>query len=197
MAKRLSRRLDRVIKAIGKLVGVYNAIDYPDSSTTSEQQLLPSVRKEDVMDLSSQLWSAVDSMDHVVSTQQLISLQRKAIDLWNLKSRCEEELTNVQNNMRCSISHCDSEIAIINEVIQSLNVNDSSTLYVNGAASLLTRNRLCSEFRLRYYRRSFGDDELECNDFDVQSVNDVVDTYFFDCDTDSDDSDSGSDFGLY
>ncbi len=27
------------------------------------------------------------------------SLQRKAIDLWNLKRCCEEELTNVQNHM--------------------------------------------------------------------------------------------------
>ncbi len=52
MAKRLSRRLDRVIKAIEKLVRVCNAIDHPDSSTTNEQQLPLSVRKEDVMDLS-------------------------------------------------------------------------------------------------------------------------------------------------
>ena len=92
---------------------------------------------------------------------------------------------------------CDSEIAIINKVIQTLNVNDSSMSYVDGAASVLTRNRPWSEFRLCYYRRSFGVDELECSDFDVQSVNDVVDTYFFDCDTDSDDSNSGSDFGIY
>ncbi len=44
---------------------------------------------------------------------------------------------------------------------------------------------------------NYSIDELECSDFDVQSVNDVVDTYFFDCDTDSNDSDSGFDFGLY
>ncbi len=56
MAKRLSPHLDRVIKAI----------DHPDSSKINKQQLPPSVRKDDVMDLSSQLWSAVDSMDHVV-----------------------------------------------------------------------------------------------------------------------------------
>lgn len=136
------------------------------------------MQNEDVMNLSSQLWSTFDAMDHVASTQQLTILQRKAIDLWNLKSRCEEEESNVQNDMQSSISHCNSEINTIDQVIQCLNVNDSPTSYDIGAASLLIRNRTCVE--------------LEFSHFDVQSVHDFVDTYLSDYSgTASDDSDCG------
>lgn len=182
IAKRLSRRLDRVIKAIEKLIKVYNAIDCPDDLLCQIlQPTLPlSVQNEDVMNLSSQLWSTFDAMDHVASTQQLTVLQRKAIDLWNLKSRCEEEESNVQNDMQSSISHCNSEINTIDQVIQCLNVNDSPTSYDIGAASLLIRNRTCVE--------------LEFSHFDVQSVHDFIDTYLSDYSgTASDDSDCGSD----
>ena len=190
MAKRLSQRLDRVIKAISKLVRVYNSIDSTDSLLHTSQKHLPfSVQNEDVMNLSSQLWSALDAIEHVVSTQHINSMQRKAIELWNLKSRCEEEKSNVENDMQCFILHCKSEITTINEVIRSLNINDSSAKYDIGAASWLTRNRMCSEFCLHFYQRSFGFEEEEFSQFDVQSVTDIVDTYFFEYDSDSDDSD--------
>ena len=75
-------------------------------------------------------------------------------------------------------SHCKSEISAINEVIRSLNINDSSTQYDIGAASWLTRNRMCSEFCLHFYQRFFGFDEEEFSQYDVESVTDVVDTFF-------------------
>ena len=92
MAKCLSQHLDRVIKAISKLVRVYNSIDSTDSPLRTSQKHLPF---KDVINLSSQLWSAVDAIEHVVSTQHINSMQRKAIELWNLNSRCEEEKSNV------------------------------------------------------------------------------------------------------
>ena len=94
----MSLRLDRVIKAIDKLVKVYNTIDSPEPyvHTTQQKQLPLLVRHEDV---TNQLWSAVDEIEHVVSTQHITSMQRKAIDLWNLKCHCEEEKDNVQNDM--------------------------------------------------------------------------------------------------
>ena len=102
MAKRLSGGLDYVIKAINKLVRVYNSIDSPDSLLhTSEQHLPFSVQNEDVIKLSSHLWSAVDAIGYVVSTQHINPLQRKAIDLWNLKNRCEEE--KVTCRMTCNV----------------------------------------------------------------------------------------------
>ena len=48
---------------------------------------------------------------------------------------------------------------------------------------------MCSEFCLHFYPRSFGFDEEEFSQYDVESVTDVVYTYFLENDSDSDDSD--------
>ena len=179
--------LDSEFSADSCLLALDNQ-EFMQCTTHIDEPSLPTtVRNEDAMNLSSELWSAVDVMDDVGSTQRLSSLQRKAIDMWNMKSRCEEEETIVQNDMQSAISYSQSEIETVNKLIKQMNGNDSSAVYDIGATSLLTKNHICAEFRLQYYRRCKRCDEAKCSDFDVEDVAEFIDTHLSDgSDADSD-----------
>ena len=177
IAKRLSRRIDRVTKSAERLTSKYNSPDKTVPMMNDGLSCFPSsIEVSDVLNQQSDLWGRIDAD---ISESPQTPLKRKAIELWHLRNRCIEEEQIVETEKSTTITGCNDRIAAVDNVLQTkLNDRNSSA----GVVSLITKKGMSLLVLREYYLCSFGlSDE---NSADLGNLLEAADVYYMDADSD-------------
>lgn len=99
LAKRLSKQITKATKFLKSSIQDYNNLEYSNSCS------LPlTITFDAVKDPDSDVWMEAHASGES-ATAVPVSIRRKAIDLYHLRNRCQEEISLLQSEMENTLEH--------------------------------------------------------------------------------------------